>query len=136
MRRGHTGSMGYRILAEAAMAAHFAFLAYVVTGGLLAWRWPKAIWPHLAAAGWGLAVTVLGLHCPLTYVEDHARRRAGEQGLTTGFIDHYLTGVVYPARYVGLIQILVGVVVAGSWAGAFVVRRRASARRKASVTLG
>jgi hypothetical protein len=122
--------MGYRVLAEAAMAAHFAFLAYVVTGGLLAWRWPRAIWPHLAAAGWGLAITVFGLHCPLTYLEDRARRRAGEQGLTTGFIDHYLTGVVYPARYVGLIQILVGAIVAGSWAGALVVRRRRS------VTLG
>ena len=128
--------MGYRVLAEAAMAAHFVFLAYVVTGGLLAWRWPKAIWPHLAAAGWGLAVTVLGLRCPLTWVEDHARRRAGEQGLTTGFIDHYLTGVVYPARYLGLIQIVVGVIVAGSWLGAFLVRRRATAaRRRTSVTV-
>jgi hypothetical protein len=120
--------MGYRFLAEATMVAHFAFLAYVVTGGLLAWRWPKAIWPHLAAAGWGLAITAFGLNCPLTYVEDSARRRAGERGLTTGFIDHYLTGVVYPARYTGLIQVLVGVVVVGSWAGAVLVRRRAATR--------
>jgi hypothetical protein len=120
--------MGYRVLAEATMVVHFAFLVYVVTGGLLAWRWPKAIWPHLAAAGWGLVITVFTLNCPLTYIEDRARRRAGEQGLTTGFIDHYLTGVVYPARYVGLIQVLAGVVVAGSWAGALLVRRRAATR--------
>jgi hypothetical protein len=110
--------MGYRALAESTMVAHFAFLAYVVTGGLLAWRWPAAIWPHLAAAGWGLAIVVFNLNCPLTYVEDWARRRAGERGLAAGFIDTYLTGVVYPARYTGLIQILVAVVVVGSWVGA------------------
>jgi len=116
------------MIAQVAMAAHFAFLVYLVTGGLLAWRWRWAIWPHLVAAGWGLAVTVGRLNCPLTHLEDWARRRAGEPALTTGFIDHYLTGVVYPARYTGLIQILVATVVAASWAGAVRVRRRAAAR--------
>jgi hypothetical protein len=109
--------MGYRVLAETTMVAHFAFVAYVVTGGLLAWRWPATIWPHLAAAGWGIAITVFRLNCPLTYVEDWARRRAGERGLSAGFIDTYLTGVVYPARYAGLVQVLIGVVVVGSWVG-------------------
>jgi len=119
--------MGYRILAETTMVVHFAFIAYVVTGGLLAWRWPVAIWPHLAAAGWGLVITVFRLNCPLTFVEDWARRRAGEHGLSAGFIDTYLTGVIYPARYVTLIQVLVGVVVAASWAGVL-VRWRAATR--------
>ena len=118
--------MGYRVLAESTMAAHFAFVAYVVTGGLLAWRWPAAIWPHLAAAGWGLAIVVFRLNCPLTYVEDWARRRAGGPGLRTGFIDTYLTGVVYPARYTGLIQLLVAIVVAASWIGAAVRWRTAT----------
>jgi hypothetical protein len=116
------------MLAEATMLAHFAFLAFVVAGGLLAWRWPRLIWPHLVAAGWGLAITVLHLNCPLTYVEDWARRRAGGQGLRGGFIDHYLTGVIYPARYAGLVQVVVGVLVVGSWAGALLVRRRAATR--------
>jgi Protein of Unknown function (DUF2784) len=116
--------MGYRLLADATVVVHFAFLAYVVTGGLLAWRWRWAIWPHLAAAGWGLAVTVGHLNCPLTFVENWARQRAGESTLAGGFIDHYVTGVVYPARYAGLMQILVGLVVVLSWAGAARVRWR------------
>jgi Protein of Unknown function (DUF2784) len=119
--------MGYRVLADSTMAVHFAFLAYVVTGGLLAWRWPVAIWPHLAAAGWGLAIIVFHLNCPLTSLEDWARRRAGERGLSAGFIDTYLTGVVYPARYTGLIQVLIAVVVAVTWIG-FVVRWRGATR--------
>ncbi|NUT35281.1 MAG: DUF2784 domain-containing protein, partial [Hamadaea sp.] len=116
--------MGYRVLAEATMVAHFAFLAYLLLGGFLAWRRPKAIWPHLAVAAWGLFSTVFVWDCPLTYAEDWARRRAGEQGLSTGFIDTYLTGVIYPERYTALIQIGIGVVVAISWTGAFLRHRR------------
>jgi hypothetical protein len=109
--------MGYRLLAYAAMVVHFGFLAYVVTGGFLAWRWPRAIWPHLLLAGWGGAAMVFHLNCPLTFVEDWARRRAGEPGLPGGFIDHYLTGVVYPRRYGGLAELLAVLAVALGWAG-------------------
>ena len=58
--------MVFRVLAEATMTVHFAFLVYVVAGGFLAWRWPWAIWPHLALAGWGFSTIVFGLDCPLT----------------------------------------------------------------------
>jgi uncharacterized protein DUF2784 len=30
------------------LGAHFAYVAYVVLGGFLAWWWPRAIWPHAA----------------------------------------------------------------------------------------
>jgi hypothetical protein len=112
--------MGYRILADATMAAHFGFLAYVVAGGFLAWRWPRAIWPHLLLAGWGGSAIVLHLNCPLTFVEDWARRRAGEPGLPGGFIDRYVAGVVYPQRYAGLVQMLAIVAVALAWTGALI----------------
>lgn len=120
--------MAYRIVAEFAMLLHFAFLAYVVAGGFLAWRWPAAIWPHLLLAGWGFATIIFGLDCPLTDVEDRARREAGQPGLSTGFIDHYLTGVVYPERLTGLVQLAAGVVVAVSWLGALIIRWRRSTR--------
>jgi hypothetical protein len=107
--------MAYRLLADVTMVVHFGFLAYVVAGGFLAWRWPRAIWPHLLAAGWGLSTLVFHLHCPLTWLEDWCRRRAGEAGLGHGFIDTYLTGIVYPERYTGLLQLLGAAVVAVSW---------------------
>jgi hypothetical protein len=112
--------MGYRVLADATMAVHLGFLAYVVAGGFLAWRWPRAILPHLLLAGWGGSAIAFHLNCPLTFLEDWARRRAGEQGLPGGFIDHYLVGVIYPQRYAGLVEVLAILAVALAWTGALV----------------
>jgi len=117
--------MGFRLLTTLILALHFAYLAYVVVGGYLAWRWPRTIWLHLAAATWGLITVAAGLNCPLTYAEDWSRRRAGESGLTVGFIDRYLEGVLYPERYAGTMRALAAVVVAISWAGLALLRARA-----------
>lgn len=117
--------MGYRALAEATMVVHFAYLAYLVAGGFLAWRWPRTFWLHLAAAGWGLAAVIVDLNCPLTYLEDRSRERAGQPGLPPGgFIDHYLVGVLYPERSAALIQWLVVAAVAVAWLGALLHWRR------------
>jgi Protein of Unknown function (DUF2784) len=109
--------MAYKLLADATMVVHFAFLAYLVAGGFLAWRWRRGIWPHLLAAGWGLSTLVFRLNCPLTWLEDWSRRKAGGGGLSNGFIDTYLTGIVYPERYTRLLQLLAAAVVAVSWVG-------------------
>lgn len=114
----------YEVLASTVLVLHFCFLAYVVLGGFVAWRWPKALWSHLAAAAWGLAVVTIPLTCPLTLVEHWARRRAGETGVGTGFIDQYIEGVLYPERYTHLLQVLVGVLVAVSYAGIYLRRRK------------
>lgn len=116
------------------LVVHFGYLGYVVLGGFLAWRWPRAVWPHLAAAAWGLAVVGIPLTCPLTTAEYWARRRAGQAGETTGFIDRYIEGVLYPERYTVALQVLVGVVVVGSWAGAYLYRRHLR-RRVETVSL-
>jgi Protein of Unknown function (DUF2784) len=118
--------MGYRIMADAVMLLHFAFLAFVVLGGFLAWRWPRLLWTHAAAAGWGFATVVLSLRCPLTDVEEWARSRAGQARLRgSGFIDHYIEGVLYPEQYTALLQALAALAVVVSWVGV-AVRRRSS----------
>jgi hypothetical protein len=120
--------MGYHILAEATMTVHFGVLIYLILGGFLAWRRIGAIWPHTVIAAWGLTSTVFVWDCPLTTLENWSRHRAGEAGLERGFIDTYLTGVIYPERYTGLIQILMGTVVLLSWIGAIVLWRRRRSR--------
>ncbi|WP_131098231.1 DUF2784 domain-containing protein [Streptomonospora litoralis] len=122
--------MGYRLIADAAMLLHFGFLCYVALGGFLIWRRPHAFWPHLAVCAYAIGILDFQWGCPLTWVEDWARNQAGLQGLPpSGFIDHYLTGVVYPAHLLMEIQVAVGVVVALSWLGAafLLVRRRRAA---------
>ncbi|MFF5226700.1 DUF2784 domain-containing protein [Dactylosporangium sp. NPDC000521] len=114
----------YEVLASTVLVVHFGYLAYVVLGGFLAWRWTWALWPHLAAAAWGLAVVSIPLTCPLTLVEHWARRKAGETGVGRGFIDQYIEGVLYPERYTHLLQVLAGVVIAVSYAGIYLRRRK------------
>jgi hypothetical protein len=120
--------VGYRFLADAVMLVHFAFLAFVALGGFLAWHRPRVLVLHAVAVAWGLVSVLVHVECPLTAWEDRFRRLAGEQGLSRGFIDTYLTGVIYPREYLPAIQLAVGCLVAVSWAGV-VVRRRATVRR-------
>lgn len=120
--------MGYQLLTTVILVAHFGYLGYVVAGGFLAWRWPRTIWAHLAAGTWGTVIVVAdlasdGITCPLTYAENWSRQRAGEAGLSAGFIDRYIEGVLYPERYATAAQALAGVVVLISWVG-YRTRRR------------
>lgn len=117
--------MIYQVIGDTAMILHFAFLVYVTLGGFLAWRWPRMIWPHVAVAAYALGITVIGWECPLTHVENWGRANAGQNGVTeVGFIDHYLTGVIYPAEHLLTVQLLVALSVAVSWAGWFALQRR------------
>ncbi len=116
--------MGYALLTRVIIGLHFAFLLYVVFGGFLAWRWPRLIWPHLAAATWGAGIVLGVLECPLTDAENWARSQAGDEVPATGFIDRFVEGVIYPERFTGLLQALAAVVVVASWLGAYVSARR------------
>ncbi|WP_072801846.1 DUF2784 domain-containing protein [Rhodococcoides yunnanense] len=110
--------MLFRALADLTVVVHLAFIAYVVAGGFLAWRFPRTIWLHLCAAAWGFASIVVGIDCPLTALENWARTQAGDSALpSTGFIAHYLTGVVYPESAVGLVRLLAAGAVIVSWTG-------------------
>jgi hypothetical protein len=120
--------VGWKDLATGFLVMHFAFMAYVLLGGFLAWKWPKAIWFHLPAIGWGVALIGFGLNCPLTYAENWALGHAGEGPLTRGFIDTYVEGVLYPERFVHLAQALLALIVIVSYAGFFVLRRNRRAR--------
>jgi hypothetical protein len=119
-----------RVLADAVMVLHFGFLVFVALGGFLAWRWPRWIVPHVAAALWGGITVAFSIECPLTYLENLFRHRAGEAGLPpSGFIDHYLEGVIYPERYTAPVQAGMAALVITSWVGALLLARRRSRLR-------
>ncbi|MBJ8345427.1 DUF2784 domain-containing protein [Antrihabitans sp. YC2-6] len=110
--------MLYRLLADATVVVHLVFVGFVVVGGFLAWRWRALIFLHVPAVGWGFSAVLIGIECPLTDLENWARHHAGQAGLpSSGFIDHYLTGVIYPESALGLIRIAVATAVVTSWVG-------------------
>lgn len=118
-----------RIAADLLVALHLAFILFVLLGGILALRWRRAPWLHVPAAAWGALVTLRGWICPLTPLELHLRRAAGDQGYDAGFVEHYLLPIVYPEALTREIQIGLGIAVCVVNAGIYAVvwrwRRRA-----------
>jgi hypothetical protein len=104
----------YRLLTDLVVVLHFAFLLFVVGGGLLARRYRWLIAPHLLAAAWGVYVEAMpGLICPLTPLENALALRAGGAGYRGSFIEHYLVPIIYPNGLTRAAQwMLAGLVVA------------------------
>ncbi len=107
--------MLYRILADLVVLLHFAFVAFVVLGGLLALRWPKVAWLHLPAVAWGAFVEVYLHYCPLTPLENRLREQGGLETYGTGFIDHYIIPVIYPPGLTPSMQLFLGILLMTSY---------------------
>ena len=116
----------YAILADALVAAHLLFIAFVVGGGFLVLRWPRLAWLHLPAAAWGAVVEFTGWICPLTPLENHLRRLAGGGAYSGDFVERYLIPLIYPEVFTRGDQFLLGaaVVAVNLLAYALVWRRR------------
>lgn len=99
------------MLADAVLLLHLAFILFVVLGGLLVLRRPRLAWLHLPAVVWGAFIEFTGGVCPLTPLEVTLRQRAGEAGFTGGFIEHYVTAVIYPGGLTRPTQVAFGVLV-------------------------
>jgi hypothetical protein len=103
--------MLYRALADLVVVLHLGFVLFVVLGGLLALRWPRAAWFHLPAALWGAGIEFVHGVCPLTPLENHLRELGGESGYSGGFVEHYLLPVLYPAGLSQSVQLALGLFV-------------------------
>jgi hypothetical protein len=103
--------MIYRLLADLVVLIHLAFVVFVVVGGLLALKWRWVVWLHLPAAIWGALIEFGGWICPLTPLENRLRQQGGEEGYVGGFIQHYITPVLYPDGLTREIQIVLGLAV-------------------------
>ncbi|HEX6902397.1 MAG TPA: DUF2784 domain-containing protein [Thermoanaerobaculia bacterium] len=103
--------MLYRVLADLVVFLHFGFVLFVVFGGLLALRWPRAAWLHLPAAIWGAGIEFVQGICPLTPLENHLRRLGGEAGYSSGFVEHYVLPVLYPDGLSHGVQLGLGIFV-------------------------
>jgi hypothetical protein len=103
--------MPYRLLADLVLVLHAGFVVFVVLGALLVLRWPRIAWVHVPVVLWGAGIEFVGGICPLTPLENHWRRLAGEQGYPGGFIEHYIVSALYPDGLTRNVQIVLGALV-------------------------
>lgn len=98
--------MHFRIAADAVLVLHLAFILFALFGGALTarWRWMPLL--HLPAAAWGFVVELTGRICPLTFLDNDLRRRAGQSGYADSFVEHYLLDVIYPTGLTHELQLV------------------------------
>jgi len=100
-----------RVLADATVALHLAFILFVVGGSALVWRRPNWAWVHVPAVAWVAWLEFTHATCPLTPLENMLRARAGDAGYAGGFIQHYVEPVIYPGGLTPGIQVVLGALV-------------------------
>jgi hypothetical protein len=92
-------------LADAVLVLHLAVVAFVVAGlvlivvgNLRGWQWVNLRWLRLAHVAAILVVAAeawAGVVCPLTTLESALRARAGAATYAGGFIEHWLSRLLY-----------------------------------------
>jgi hypothetical protein len=82
--------MIHRVLARLVLMGHVAYVAFVIFGSLLVFRWPGIVYLHLIAVAWAFATLAFDLGCPLTPWEKAALRRGGIEPYPEGFLQHHI----------------------------------------------
>lgn len=118
----------YLIAADAVLAVHVLFVAFVIfgllavcIGGLRDWPWVRDLrfrLAHLLGIGFVVAEAWLGMRCPLTAWEMALCARAGDATYAGDFVQHWLQALLYysaPAWVFTIAYSLFGALVLGSW---------------------
>ena len=95
----------FRLCANAVLIVHFLYVAGVVGGLLLIlwggfrrWAWVRNVWLrliHLAAIGYVVFESWLGLVCPLTSLEVWLRQSAGQTVYRDDFIAYWTRQLMF-----------------------------------------
>jgi hypothetical protein len=101
----------YQFFAAAILIFHLTFIVFVLGGGLLVLRWPALAWVHIPAVAWGIMVETMAWICPLTPLENHFLRLAGDATYAGDFIQHYLLSIIYPTGLTPRAQLVLAAVV-------------------------
>ena len=99
----------YEIAANLILLVHFAFIIFVVLGGLLFFASSKIIFIHIPALIWGIYIELTSSTCPLTYLENWFLHKANLITYSGSFIQNYLVPIVYPVNITKDLQIFLGI---------------------------
>ena len=121
-----------RLAADGVLVLHLVFIVFAVFGAATTVRWRWIPLMHVPAAVWAIYIELAGKSCPLTYLENYLRIRAGQAWYGDTFIDHFLLRITYSSALARPIHVglAAGVVVIniGIYAWFFHRRRNADGR--------
>lgn len=106
-----TSIFTYRVLADAVVYLHFAFILFVILGGIFVIFRPKILWLHIPCVIWGMVIELAGFICPLTPLENYLRVHARQTPYSGDFVIHYIEPVIYPEGLTRELQIVFGLMV-------------------------
>jgi Protein of Unknown function (DUF2784) len=112
------------VLATLVVAAHVAFVVFVVIGGLFVFRWRKLLYLHLAAVVWAVYVEWAGAICPLTPLENRLRAEAGLVAYAGDCVAKYVFPILYPEGLTRGAQLAIGAAVLAVNGGVYAVLLR------------
>jgi hypothetical protein len=120
------------LLASAVGVVHGAAVLFMLTGALLALRWPRLVFLHAPVALAILGFNLAGADCPLTDLQKELIRRSGGLPYRGGFLEDYLfqplgLDIHAAAVQVGMYTVAFGLNALGY--GLLAVRARRLARR-------
>jgi hypothetical protein len=118
--------MAFRILADATVLLHLAFVLFVMLGGIFVAYRPIVAWVHVPAAVWGAWVEFAGWVCPLTPLENWLRQQGGGAVYTSAFVERYVMPALYPTALSRELQWWLGglVLLVNAAIYLFILRRR------------
>lgn len=89
--------MHYRLFADLVILLHFAWILFLVFGGLLAIKRPWIAIFHVMGLVFSLLLNLGGWYCPLTYLENYLYL-CHDPGAAYGspFVTRYVQKLVYP----------------------------------------
>ena len=105
--------MLYRVFADLVVVVHLAFVLFAVLGAFLVLKWRRCAWLHVPAVLWAALIEFAGWVCPLTPLENWLRVGGGVIAYRSGFIEHYILPILYPAVLTRRLQITLGLFVLG-----------------------
>ena len=90
---------------------HFAFVAFLISGGPISRRFSRVRPVHIATIAITAAINLTASDCPLTVLEMNLLRASGRVPYDTGFISHYFVEPFHPSGIDGRVNL----VLLGAW---------------------
>lgn len=85
----------YLFFAHLVVIAHLSWILFLIFGFFLGAKNRYVKYLHISGWFFALFLAVSDLYCPLTYLEQWLRKKAGAQSYEGSFIIHYLEKIIY-----------------------------------------